>query len=324
MSTCHAPKTRYLVIALLVQTIWGVTPSASRVVLDYLPVEAYAAIRYSVAGLVFLILTLLRHGRLRSKASDLPKLMLLGVVAYGLDSLGTLYGLKLGGVLNFALASSLNAVITAGVAILFLKEKVSRPFLCGAALSVVGGVVLALGKYEVSTLEIAFGSLVLIWGAYVLEAFGFVFSRRFKDRLPLTEYLAILQLSAAAFMWSLALAAGNLPHHVFAMPISGYLSLAFVSLVSCVGCYLLLYWLLNHIEGHKLAFFNCFHTLAAAGLGIVFFDEPFNVWMGIGGGLLIVAVFVVTRKAGAPPFPSLTSKATPLDEHPCPGAEHRA
>ena len=286
---------KYFLLAAVVQTVWGLTPSASKIVLKYLPVEGYSAIRYTVSGLIFLAYSLLKNGRLSARISDLPKLGLIGILAYAVDSLGTLYGLKIGGVLNFALASSMNAIITAGVAILVLREQINKRIWIAALLSIGGGLALFLGKYDVSTLEIAAGSLLLIWGAYVFEALGFVFSKKYKERMPLTEYIALLQISAAIFMWSLSFATGRFPVNVLRMPTAGWVSLMFVCLISCCACYFLLYWLLNHIEGHKLAFFDCFHTIAAAVFGAALFGEPFNIKMLIGGGLLLSAVIVVTR-----------------------------
>src|SRR5688500_1104228 len=103
---------RYYAIAALVQIVWSLTPSASNIVIQYLSVGTYAALRYSISGLLFLAFALWRDRRLRFRARDLPALAGLGVVTYGLSSLGTLHGLKLGGVVNFALASGLNATIT--------------------------------------------------------------------------------------------------------------------------------------------------------------------------------------------------------------------
>jgi drug/metabolite transporter (DMT)-like permease len=289
----------YLVIAALIQLLWGFTPSASKIVLQHLPVEAYSAIRYSVSGLVFLAYTLARHRRLAVRRRDLPKIALIGVLAYGVDSLGTLYGLKVGGVLNFALASSLNALVTATVAVIVLKEKVARGFPLAAGLSVAGGLVLFAGKYDVSGFEVAGLSLALIWGAYVLEALGFVFSKPFRARMPLTEYLAIAQLAAAVFMWILCAGTGRSPAAVLTMPGEALGSLVFVCLVSCCLCYFVLYWLLGHVEGHKLAFFDCFHTLAAAVIGVLLFDEPSSGAMIAGGALLLAAVVVINQRSRA-------------------------
>lgn len=285
---------KYLALAVLVQLVWGFTPSASKVVLNSLPVETYSAIRYSISGFIFLGYTLLFHRHLVIQRRDFFPVAAIGILAYGIDSLGTLYGLKVGGVLNFALASSLNAIITAVISIIILRERMTRFVAAAGILSVLGGILLASGKYDLSSLSIALGSLVLICSAYVLEALGFVFSRKFKQRMPLTEYLAIAQLSAGAFMWIVSFYLGYSPSAIMRMPFGGIASLTFVCLISCGACYFLLYWLLNFIEGSSLAFFDCFHTLSAAVFGALLFGEPFNGKMLAGGAVLMSAVIVVS------------------------------
>lgn len=279
---------------MLVQLVWGFTPSASRVVLDYLPVELYAAVRYSVSGLIFLSFTWLRYRRFQCRVRNLPLLATLGILSYGINSLGTLYGLKLGGILNFAMASSLNAFITATMSLLLLREKASPAFAIAALLSILGGVLLALGKYDLSNAQVALGSLGLIWGAYVLEALGFVFSKRFKEKMPLAEYLGVAQMSAGIFMGFYSFSKGINPTLLLQMPARGLAALLFVCIVACCLCYFILYWLLNHVEGHRLAFFDCFHSVSAAIIGWLLFSEAFNAKMLAGGALLVGAVFVIT------------------------------
>jgi len=294
----------YFLIAAVIQIVWGLTPSASKIVLQYLPVEGYSAIRYTVSSIIFLGYSLFKYRRLKVSVTDLPKLATIGILAYAIDSLGTLYGLQLGGVLNFALASSMNAVITAAVAILILRERVSHRFGLAAAFSIFGGLILFWGKYDVSGFKVSAGSLLLIWGAYIFEALGFVFSKRFKERMPLTEYIGILQAFAAMFMWITAASTSKLPLEITSMQVNGWLALIFVCLFSCCICYFVLYWLLNHIEGHKLAFFDCFHTLAAVVFGAVLFGEPFNAKMWLGGGLLLCAVMIISYRSHRPAIQS--------------------
>src|SRR5687767_9585969 len=101
---------RFYALAILLQLVWGLSPSASRLVLEYLPVEFYIAIRFSISGVLFGLVSWSRNREFRFRARDLPKLAGLGIVTYAFASLGILYALKLGGVLNFSFASSFNAV----------------------------------------------------------------------------------------------------------------------------------------------------------------------------------------------------------------------
>jgi drug/metabolite transporter (DMT)-like permease len=280
------------------QLVWSLTPSASNVVIRYLPVETYIALRFSLSGAIFLAWTLVRHGLPRITREDWPRLIALGVGNYGLASLGTLYGLKIGGVFNFGLASSVNAVITATTAIIVLRETVGRGFFLAVPLSIAGSLLLFAGKNSLAGAQVAAGSLLCVTGAYLCEALGLVHSRRYRAKYSLAGYLAVLQLSGAAALWIVVAASGRggasaLLH----MPPVAWVSFLFVAIVACVLCFGIHYWLLGHLDGHRLAFFDCFHSMGAAFWGVVLFEEPFNATMLWGGALLAASVLATNLRS---------------------------
>jgi drug/metabolite transporter (DMT)-like permease len=281
-----------------IQMIWGLTPSASRLILNYWPVEAYAALRFTLSSLLFLGVALWQQPSLRVRRRDITAMGLLGILTYGLSSIGLLTALQRGGVITFALASSANAMITAVISVLCLRERWSSGLTMAIALSVVGSLLLVWGKYDLSSASIAWGSVGLVWLAYAGEAFGFVFSRRYQRRYPLALYCGILQGSGAIFLWMVSAAGHRLPTSFTGPPLV-WEALAFVCLFSCGLCYGVHYWLLRFIDGHRLAFFDCFHTVAAALTGFLLFRENLNIAMLAGGGLLIGAVWAVNRRSGA-------------------------
>lgn len=93
---------------------------------------------------------------------------LLGLFGYGIASLGTLYGLKIGGVSNFALLSALGPVVISTVSILLLKERPHRLFYVALPLCVVGLALLVIGKYQISSLHIAGYSALAILAGYIV------------------------------------------------------------------------------------------------------------------------------------------------------------
>ncbi len=188
---------KYFLIAAMLQIIWSLTPSASNLVIQYFPVELYTAIRWTFSGLIFTFFVIKKNGNFIVPRVHLLALFSLGILGYGVGSLGKLYGLKVGGVVNFALVGSISPLVTAAVAVMVLKEKVSKRFLFAALVSIFGVFTLVLGKYQLSNFQVAATSTFLIFGAYVLEALPFAYSKKLKGSVPLLHYLAVLQLSAA-------------------------------------------------------------------------------------------------------------------------------
>ncbi len=283
---------RYLALAALVQVTWGITPCASRLVLDSLPVEVYSALRFGFSGIVFLAVAWGTRRKLPTPREALP-LAGVGILAFGVASLGTLYGLKIGGVVNLALASSFNAPITALVALVLLKEKRSPKLPWALLASVAGGVLTFLGKHSVSGFQVAFGSLACLWGAYLLESLGLVTSKQVRERFPVVSFLGVAHVSASAFLFGCALVSQRSFESVGRMPAAGWAAFFFVAIVSCCLCYFLLYWLVGHVPAHKLAFFDAFHSVSAAVFGYVFYREPMTPLMLAGGLLLFLAVGLI-------------------------------
>ncbi len=215
---------------------------------------------------------------------------LLGVAGFAFASFGTLYGLKIGGVTNFALLSAFHPIITAFIAILLLREKPNMRFYIALPICVVGLIALVLGKYQISSWDIAFSSAALIIGASVLEAIIFVFSKKLKSHFTPIQYLAIAQLGAAIFMWLSQLIFYHQESTILDLSVKAWTAVLFVSVIACVLCYGILYWLLSHMDGHKLALFDGLHMVSAALFGFLIFIESINVTMVVGGLVLLTGL----------------------------------
>lgn len=279
-----------LIVAAVLQLVWGLVPSASKLVIDEIPVELYISLRWSISGAIFLLILIFSKSLPPLRLQGVFAVGLLGIGGYALASFGTLYGLKIGGVTNFALMGALSPIVTSSLAILVLREKPSWLFYISLPFCVLGLLLLVIGKHQISSWHVAIASSALILSANVLEAIVFVFSRRLKAQFTAVQYLAVAQISAAVFMWGLQLGLLRQTSAITQLSLQGWAAALFVSVVACVLCYLLLYWLLNFIDGHRLALFDGLHTLSACFFGIVFFNEPWNTMMIMGGALILAGL----------------------------------
>jgi drug/metabolite transporter (DMT)-like permease len=285
-----AKITYYLLIAAALQIVWGLVPTASKIVIDEIPIELYIAIRWSISGAIFAIYLTLTKGWQKIALRDAIAVSALGVCGYGLASITMLHGLKIGGVTNFALMGALSPAITSLLAIAILRERPSRLFYFALPLSVIGLLLLIGGKYQISSVEIAVSSAVLIVGGCVCEALVFIGSKKFKTRVSAVQYLAIAQLATAFAMWISQAAFFRQIEQLNRLTTDGILAAAFVSIVACVLCYVILYWLLNFIDGHRLALFDGFHTLSATTFGYLYFSEPVRPLTWIGGSMIVAGL----------------------------------
>jgi drug/metabolite transporter (DMT)-like permease len=277
-------------IAAILQTVWGLVPSASKVVIDEIPVELYIALRWSISSVLILALLWFRDGWLPPVKKESFWVGLLGIGAYALGSIGTLYGLKIGGVANFALTASLSSIITSSASVLVLREQPARLFYLALPLCVGGLMLLVVGKHEISTWAAALGAAGFIIGADILEAVIFVFSKKLKSHFSSLEYMAISQLAAALFMIGVQVVWYRQWPELAHLSTRGWGAAVYVSVVACFLCYAVLYWLLRYMDGHRLALFDGLHTLSATAFGVLFFAEKLNGMMLLGGALLLVGL----------------------------------
>jgi drug/metabolite transporter (DMT)-like permease len=280
----------FLLIAAILQVVWGFVPSASQLILNEIPVELYIAIRWTISGLIFAVYLIANKQWRALSLKDWLRVSCLGIMGYGVASFGTLYSLKIGGVTNFALMGALSPVITSVLSIWILRERPQKLFYFALPLAVMGLALLVVGKYQISSMSVAATSALLILGAYILDAFVFVFSKKFKERMSTAQYLAVTQIATAVFMWILQLTSfhqfDQLPH----LSLTGASAAIFVSVVACVLCYAVLYWLLDHVDGHRLALFDGFHTLSATFFGYFLFQETLGPLMIVGGVLILISL----------------------------------
>ena len=293
MEKAFKPRT-LLWIAAILQIVWGLVPSASQFVIDEIPVELYIAIRWSISGFIFFAYLAISRRWKMPAPRDTAKIALLGVLGYAVGSLGFLYGLKLGGVANFAIMNALGPVITSFTAFIVLHEKPKPIFYAALPICVAGLILLVVGRTEISNAKLARSTAVILMAAATLEALTFTFSKRLRSRVGIIEYLAIAQIAAASFMWILQIAFFHQIGSVSHLTPRGLMSAIFVSVIACVFCYAILYWLLKYIDGHKLALFDGVHALSATAFGILIFHEKLNTWMILGGILLILGLVLGT------------------------------
>lgn len=277
------------VLAALLQILWGLVPSASTIVLSEIPVELYITLRWSISGSIFLFVLLSTHTQLRSLwRKETLAVSALGVCGYGLASFGTLYGLKIGGISNFALMTALSPIISSLLSIFILKERPRKMFFFALPLCVTGLGVTALGKHFVSGWHVAISSALLILAGCFLESLVFVYSKKSRTHFSSTQYLAVSQLSAALFMWMLQWGWLHQLDSISRLSLRGWGATFFVALVACVLCFWVLYWLLSRMDGHRLALFDGLHAVSAALFGYLIFNEVLNPTM-VAGGVLILA-----------------------------------
>ena len=281
---------KYIILAAVTQLVASTIPSASRIVLNGLAVEPYIALRWTISASVFGVLLLLRKEKCVWEFRLLAKVSLLGLSGYGLASLGTLYAVKIG----FGLLTLLSPLVVVALSPLVLKERIRRNTWLALAIAGVGIGLTVQGKITLSSTFSALAAAALVIAAYTCDTLTFLYSKPFRRKLPLLQYLVVAQATAAILMWIVSF---------FLYPVDKLLpaqteiwaAVFYVGLVSCVGIFFVWYWLLKHLHGQQLGILQYLHGLAAAIWGVALFGEAWSWSMVLGSVLLLSSILVASR-----------------------------
>jgi drug/metabolite transporter (DMT)-like permease len=292
------PEQRQIRIILAFTTlcvVWSSTWLAIKIGLGDLPPVSFAAIRFVIAFVVLIAVSIGRVPLLPKARADWILLAFTGVLMFAIN-----YGLLFWGELHVSsgLAAVLQAMIpVAGMVFahwLLPAEPMRWQQVGGAALAI-GGVALICGRLFNHGGVFAFwGGLGIFLGG-VNAAFSNVLLKRralelapamiaawqmFFGSIPLISLGLFLEGNPMRFHWSrLAL-----------------FCLLYLAIIGSALTFLLLYWLLPRMQVNKLQTIALITPPGAVTLGWLLGGERFSLWSLVGGALVLAGVWVIFRR----------------------------
>ena len=243
-----------------------------------------AAYRMGIAALVVSTFTLATaHGQLRRlTATDMPWLLLGGAF------LAAHFAAFIASLEYTTVASSVLLVTVTPVFVVVgsqwgLRERIGTTVALAVLLSLMGGVVMAVGDWRGDDARLLGDGLALL-GA--LAAAGYLLvGRRVRGRVPLLSYITVVYSTAAVLLVSSALAAGSpLSGH----PFDAYAWMLLLALIPQVIGHSALNWALARFSATVVSLSIRVEPLVAIGLAVVVLSEV-PPWTVIPGGLMVLA-----------------------------------
>ncbi len=284
--------TRAVAVWLLLSAIWGSTWLFIKVGLDDLPPFSFAGMRFAVAVVPLALIVILRRTPFPRAPRDWALMVWTGLVIFA----GT-YGLVFWA--EQYISSGLAALLFATFPLFGLvaahrslpAERMTVLRVSGVLLGIVGvGLVL-------STQLGADGPLAL-WGsaAIVLAALGAAYAhvaiKRHAGHIDPAALTLVQMLAGMVPLLALGVALEDNP---FALrwTATAVFSLLYLALVGSALAFVLLYWLIKHMDVTKTMLITLVTPLIAVLLGIVILDEALT-WRTTTGGLAIMAGLALT------------------------------
>ncbi|MDQ3082425.1 MAG: EamA family transporter [Gemmatimonadota bacterium] len=275
--------------------IWSSTWLAIKWGLEDLPPISFAALRFVIAIIALLAVSLGRVPLLPRNRADWVLLGFTGVLMFAVN-----YGLLFWGELHVSsgLAAVLQAIIpVAGMVFAhwLLPNEPMRWQRVGGAVLAVGGVALICGRL------LDHGGIVTFWAglAIVLGGAGAAFSNVLLKRRALELAPAMIAAWQMIFgtvpLLSLGLLHDGNPlrFHWSALAI---VCLLYLAIVGSALAFLLLYWLLPRMPVNNLQTISLITPPGAVAIGWLLGGETFTLWSLVGGALVLAGVWMIFRK----------------------------
>jgi drug/metabolite transporter (DMT)-like permease len=291
-------KSRPLAIVLLLIAIliWGGAYVVTKGGLSELPPMMFALLRYGVASIVLVPLALGRGG-LAKLPPPVPWKTLIMMAISGVS----LYYFLFNGALFYTTASQVALIqssfpaIVAIMAVLWLRERLSRRRILGIVLAIAGVVlIVARSEADASARDPVLGNLlafasVLAWSVYTMLA-----KRLAKaDAIAVTAVVAVLgtiMLVPAALIEK-----GDIS--LASISTDGWLRIIYLGALASAAAYLLYNRALRDIDASLAGTFVNLSTVLGVIAGVIFLDESITPLAILGGAMVLGGVWVSSGKA---------------------------
>ena len=304
-------QTRAYVALFLIATLWGTFPATAKVALEYFPPIFLTAVRCAIAS-SFLVLLLLRSGAESARelgAGSIRSFFILGFCGLFVSTQISYIGIYYTTAANAAILQTTGPVLVAVAARLYLADRLRPLQKAGAALSMVGVLVVVTdGRlWSLRVEDLRLGDFLTIfalcgWAAYTV----------YGKRVLLTHSPALTTTAAyiCGTILVVPLAAATAP--LFPMPkITAGVAWAVVLYQALLGAVAHIWWYraVQVVGPSRSAVFMNLTPIVGVVLAALLLGEPIDVWHVAGAALVLAGVALTTRgasdaKGRAAPGPS--------------------
>ena len=287
-----APSVVAEVVMLLANVVYGTSYVVARVTLESVPPATLASLRLLIAWLVLLVFSRRERPEPMSGA-DHRAVALMGLLGFAGAYICSNWGIAHSTATNGALLITVEPIAMILLSPWCLGERLSRRGAIGAALTILGTVVLVVNGIPGVTEKLVphwAGDLVLVLAGVAYASYSLLGRRVLERHAPMAVTTASLMWGAAALLpvAGLEWASGARPTWT-AGSVIGALYLAIV--ITALG-YVVWNWALARAPAPRAAIFLNVQPIVGALLGMLLLGEPVTIFT-IVGGLLVVGGLAV-------------------------------
>lgn len=289
-------STAIYILMLLVPLFWGGAFGAAKHVITEIPSITAAALRFGSAGIILLIIVILRKewnvAVLKNRWKGLLLMAITGIFSYNAFFF---IALNYTSAINGSLVMATTPVLITFGAVLFLGETWSKRIGFGMIMSLVG-VFLVIIKGSVQTLltlSFNMGDLLFLGGLICWAIHGLIGKVVMKGISPLfTTTITMLIGSAFLFIWSLK--DGEWGNIGMLMSAQSWFEMGYMVIFATVIAFLLWNEGIHRIGASKASIYMNLIPINAAWIAVLFYDAAITLVQVIGMAMVICGVYFVT------------------------------
>jgi len=286
-------RSKALIALGLVSFFWGTTWIASREGVRYMPALQLAAIRQFIGGIAYVIF-FVSKGRPFPKGKEWLTVLMLTFLNFILSNTLSTWGLKY---ITGGLGSIIGATFPLWlVVILLLKSKSSLPrkaiigFMLGFT-----GICVIFYEHLRDFLQPAFRfGILLSVSASISWAFGTLYTK--KKASDFNPYFSLgLQMVISALVLYLISWTAGVTIPLQEIPTRSWIAIFYLVIFSSIVTFVAYVYALQHLPASRVSIYAYLNPVVAVLIGSLFFGEKFSMYIGIGGLITLLGVYLVNE-----------------------------
>jgi drug/metabolite transporter (DMT)-like permease len=284
-------RTAASLLLIVVMLVWGSSFTVTKASLAEVPPMLFALLRFGVASVLLLALAQARRGSAKvSRPAPWGTVALMGLTGVTLYYVGYNLSLYYATASQSAMIQSAIPAVTASLAFMFLKERLSLRRVLGIGLSIIGVLlILIVAAPSADARNPPLGG-VLMFGAVVVWSVYTILAKQLADfdQLLVTAYVTAIGAALLVPITLFELLSKSLP----AISVRGFLSVLYLGAVSSAGGYLLYNRSLKHLDASQAAAYINLLPVVGVATAVLFLGESLVAWQLLGGALVLLGTWL--------------------------------
>lgn len=269
---------------------WGTTWIASKEGVKYMPAIQMCAIRQMLGGCIYLLYFLYKKHPW-PKGKQWITIIILSALNFMLSNTLSTWGVKY-------ISSGLGAIIAAIVPLwiviitLFEGERLPKKTITGMLLGF-GGVCIIFYDHLKDFLNADFRlGIFLSVIATISWAFGSLYTKKHAANFNPYFSIGLQMIISATALFGVSYTTGDIIH-ISSIPANGWWAILYLVIIGSVLTFIAYIYMLQQLATSQASIYAYTNPVVAVLLGAIIFHEKLNIYIGIGGAVTILGIYLV-------------------------------